>query len=108
MDSISILKRTIGKVNSTRLNGSLNYDISYSAEVCCPTIGQEIECVIRNKNKMGILAEQKPITIVIARKTNTKDEFSNYDVNDKIKIKILGSRFDLYDDNITAIGNIID
>ena len=108
MDSIHILKRTIGTINSVRLNGSINYDISYSAEVCCPIIGQELECTIKNKNKMGLLAERKPITIVIAKKSNDNEEFSNYNIGDRIKIKILGSRFDLYDINITAIGSLLD
>lgn len=108
IDSINIIKRTIGTINSSRLDGSINYDISYSADVCCPTKGQIIECEVKNKNKMGIMAEKKPIIVVVARKNNETDEFSNYDIGDKIKIQIVGSRFDLYDDTITAIGDIVD
>lgn len=105
--SVIVVKRTIGKLNSVRLDGSINYDISYSAQVCNPIVGQVINCKIININKMGILANQGPINIVIAR-SNTRniEEFEDLERDMTINVKIIGSRFDLYDTNITAIGSI--
>ena len=102
-DTIKINKRSIGKLNSSRLNGSLNYEVFYNAEVCNPTNGQIIKCKIKNKNKMGLLAEAKPVLIVIS----DIKENSDLDIDDVINVKLLGSRFDLFDTQITAIGQLI-
>lgn len=107
-DSIQVLKRTIGSLNSSQLNGSINYDINFSALVCNPTSGQTITCMVKNKNKMGILAEKKPIIIVIAKNNmRNKSEFDTIEIDSEINVEIIGSRFDLYDTNITAIGKIV-
>lgn len=105
--SISIVKRTIGTLNSVRLDGSIAFDISYSAQVCNPIVGQVINCEVININRMGILASQGPINIVIARSnTRNTEEFEGVEKGNLINVKIIGSRFDLYDTNITAIGSL--
>ena len=103
-DSIKINKRSIGLLNSSRFDGSLNYDISYTAEACNPTIGQIISCKVKSKNKMGILAECNPIIVVVSDLSNIDREI---EIEDEVEIKLLGTRFDLFDKNITAIGTIV-
>ena len=108
MDSISIVKRSIGKINSGHLNGSLAYEVSYKAKVCNPTEGSLINCEVVNKNKMGILATAPPLSIVLARQHHPdNDTFNNLGLGDAITIKVIGKRFELFDDQITAIGELV-
>ena len=106
-NSVNIIKRTIGLLNSSQLNGSIKYDINFSAEVCNQSKGQRFKCLIKNINKLGLLAEINPIIIVIAKNNIKNNEFENIKINDEITIEIIGSRFDLYDTNISAIGKIV-
>lgn len=107
-DSITVLKRSIGSVNSTYLNGSLKYDLTYRANVCNPLDGTIITCKAMNTNKMGILAERHPLSIVLARQhSEDEDAFNKVQVGDEIRVKVIGKRFELYDEQITAIGQLI-
>lgn len=108
-DSVNIIKRSIGKINSSRLDGSLTYSVFYSANICNPSKNQIIKCKVKNINKMGILAESFPITCVIPRENITNEEqFSEIEKDSIVTVSIIGVRFDLYDKNITAIGKIND
>jgi len=106
--SITILKRSIGKINSSHLNGSLSYEVSYKANVCNPMEGSLIQCEVVNKNKMGILASSPPLSIVLARQHHPDNEvFENVKIGETITIKVIGKRFELYDNQITAIGELV-
>jgi len=106
-DSIEIVKRSIGTVNTVSLNGSLRYDIIYRASVCNPLDGTLLYCTVVNTNKMGILAERSPLSIVLARQ-HSDDEaiFNSVKEGDQIQVKIIGKRFELHDEQITAIGQL--
>ena len=106
-NSISILKRSLGKINSSHLNGSLTYHVSYKADICNPIDGQIIECEVKNINKMGLLAENQPLSIVLARQHHVdNDKFETIEIGDMILVEIIGKRFELYDEQITAIGKL--
>lgn len=108
MDSISIIKRSIGKLNSGHLNGSLSYEVSYKANVCNPVDGSLVTCEVVNKNKMGLLASAPPLSIVLARQHHPDTPvFEKINIGDIITIKVIGKRFELYDDQITAIGELV-
>ena len=107
-DSIAILQRSIGKVNSVHLNGSVSYDISYRANLCNPDEGSTVECEVKSINKMGILADKHPLTIVLARQHHQEVEsFDKVKVGEVVQVKIIGKRFELNDEQITAIGKLI-
>ena len=107
-DSISILQRSIGKINSSHLNGSISCDVSYQANLCNPDEGSIVECTVKSINKMGILAEVHPLTVVLARQHHLEDpHFEMVEVGDCIQVKIMGKRFELNDDQITAIGQLV-
>ena len=74
-----------------------------------------IECVVSSITKVGIRAllkndseEDSPFVIFVARDHhyNNKD-FSKISVKDIINVKVLGKRFELYDNNISIIGELI-
>ena len=57
-NSIQILKRSIGKINTAFFDGSISYNIQYSAKICNPKEGSFIVVDYVDHNKMGILAKK--------------------------------------------------
>lgn len=107
-DTISIIKRSVGVINTTQRQGSIDYKIVYEADVCRNPDGREIYCQVINTNKLGIMAEFKPLSIVLAKQHHEKKkEFDTKKVGDIIKVKIMGSRYELRDDQINAIAVLV-
>lgn len=108
-NSIKILKRSIGKINSAYLNGSMSFSIIYTANVCNPKKGDIIECNVLDVNAMGVLAELKnaPLTIVLPKTIHTGkllQEFKKIkDIEENnyvIKCEIIGKRWYLNETSI--------
>jgi DNA-directed RNA polymerase subunit E'/Rpb7 len=103
-DSIQILSRSFGKINTSHFKGTIQFNTLLSVNICNPMEGEKTKCKIISINKMGILAENAPITIVIARQHHSnKSEIDNKKIGDIIEATIIAKRFELYDDKITAI-----
>ena len=66
-ESINIIKRSIAKIISSNFSGNLAIDIIYSADVCNPVRGNIVECRIIRINKLGLQAENPPLSIIIAK-----------------------------------------
>tara|TARA_B100000963_G_C22565308_1_gene643371 strand:+ start:214 stop:729 length:516 start_codon:yes stop_codon:yes gene_type:complete len=86
--SIRILQRTIGKINTRFLDGSINYRIIYSADVCNPRPGDILKVEFVEKNKAGILAEKHgtPLNIVLPKDIHAdKTLYKQVDVSNNTK-----------------------
>jgi len=106
-ESINIVERTIGSVNAEQFNGSVTYNVRYNAMVCSPTKGMMVKCKVLSINKMGILAENKPLSIVVARQHQpNKSLLKDIDIGDEITVSIIASKYDLYSEEIISIGII--
>jgi hypothetical protein len=70
-----------------------------------------IKCKIVNITKIGIRAIiselNNPIVLFISREHNANRNFEDYDEGSMINIKVLGVRFELNDEYISVIGEII-
>ena len=108
-ESILIIERSIGKLISSSLNGNIEYAIKYKADICNPFKGQVISGHVKNISKMGILLENKPLDIIIARQHHeNKEIFDKIQINSKLNVEIKGRKFDLNDNKIICIGQIIE
>ena len=116
-NSITILKRSIGKINSSFFDGSISYNIIYSADICNPKKGSFINVDYVDHNKMGILAVKKntPLNIVIPTKLhadkNIFKKISEKNENNseiKLNIQIIGKRFEKNDREIFVIGKLVN
>jgi len=111
-NSIHIIKRSIGNVLTSHFNGSVLYNINFSADICNPLEGAIIEVQVKNKNKMGVLAgiiddDSSPLNILLARQhhmNHLPNEFMNLNINDTISVKVIGKRFEYGDNQISIIG----
>ena len=87
------------------------YDVIYSVDVCFPYENMEVMCKIKNITKIGIRGiineMNNPIVLFISREHNINKHFEDYEEGQMIKVKVLGNRFELNDEYISVIGEII-
>lgn len=107
-DSISIIERSIGKVDSSHFNGTIIYDCKVGVDICNPLENDIIDCIVKGKNKMGILAENSPLIIALTKfhhqDLNIFDEIKN---GDSLKVKVIDSQYNYLDTNIQVIAKFI-
>ena len=115
-DSINIINRSPGKLLVSQFNGSVIYNIQYSADICNPLEGAKIKVKIININKMGALAVvdgieagESPLSVLIAKQHHIDNEhFEKLQSGDVINVKIIGKRFEFGDTQISVIGILED
>jgi len=92
--SAKVISYTAGLLNGT----FIDYSVLYQVEVCFPYEQMEIECIVRQVNKVGIRATiretQNPIVVYITREHNSTLQMDSYKSGQKIKVKVLGHRFE--------------
>lgn len=112
--SIKVISRSTGRVLVSQFNGSVVYNVRYSADICNPLEGALINAKVININKMGILLnggddDPSPLQIIMAKQHHINNEvFEKLKVGDKVKVKVLGKRFEFGDTSINVIGVLDD
>jgi hypothetical protein len=105
--STSIVSSSTGLLRSD----SVIYDVIYSVDICFPYENMEVMCKIKNITKIGIRGiiteTNNPIVLFISREHNINKHFEDYEEEQMIKVKIIGNRFELNDEYISVIGEII-
>lgn len=113
-DSIQIIKYSAGEIIAEHFTGDVRFKVLYTATLYNPAENSEIECTIVNKNKMGLLGEAgegdvKPISILLSKQHHyTKDFFKNVNIGEVRRIKVLGKKFELYENQIFVIGQLVN
>jgi len=113
-NSIKVISRSIGKINTSHLNGSISYIVTYSADICNPLENTKLVVTVINKNKLGLLAtngtleRNGPLSIVIPKDQHlNKQLFEEIEEGDKIRISVIGTRYELFDEKISVIAELI-
>lgn len=110
-DSVKVISYTTGELNGA----NIYFTIIYQCYVANPVESMIIECKVSSVTKVGIRAilnqsdnENSPFIVFIARDHhyNNKD-FSKLKETDVISVKVLGKRYELYDENISIIGELV-
>jgi len=90
----------------------IEFSVIVNCQVCNPKQGCIIECRAVNITKGGIRAESinenpTPIVIFISKDHNINHElFHSIKIDDIFKAKIIGTRFQLFDDYVSVIATI--
>ena len=118
--SILIKNISLGKLKTINSESKIIYNVKYECNILFPNKGDIIECYIDNNNKMGIIAYIKlseiyndyegenkisnsPFIIIIPNDNDNKD----YEINKKIKIKVIATRIKYNSSNIQIVGEIV-
>lgn len=110
--SVQLLKRSIGLASSNNTNGYVSFDVLYTVDVCHPYQGDLYPCLVKKINKIGFLAEplEKPnplVIVVVKQHIENKDLLDTLKEGDYVYIKVIGCNFDLGDDKISVVGNLV-
>lgn len=107
-DTISLVTRSAGAINTTHFNGDMHFNVIVQANICYPTEGNMITCKVIGTNKIGIFAVNNPVQVIVA--TAHHDNISIFDgieKGDTIQVEIINFKFKLNSDNIQVIGKFI-
>ena len=124
-NSINILKRSLGRIETSDNINYIKYDISYKCNTLSPTIGDKIDCHVNNINKMGIIAyiriedqyktsdnnfDNSPLIIIIPNDIINEGSLNLNDINleQKLQIEILGTRIKYRNEKIQVVGKILE
>jgi len=106
-NSSKVVSYTAGLLNGTLID----YTVLYHVEVCYPYEKMELECIVRQVNKVGIRAtlreKQNPLVVYVTREHNAELNMSSYKVGQKIKVRLLGHRFEPGDPCIHVMAELI-
>ena len=119
--SIESYKVTPGIIEMYSLNGAIQYEIYFHADVCNPMLGTIINAKVMNVNKFGILAESgytdpdsnefsNILEIIIAKNSVSivsEVNLENVQIGDEVRVEIMGKKYELNDKQITIIGRIV-
>lgn len=119
---IKVMKYTSGNMQSS----NVYFDVVYEFDVFYPYEDMEMECYVQSFTKIGVKAvliknEKMNPCVIFASQVHNEHIFMNEGVEndegeldsdnlkegDKIKIRVIGSRFEINDPYISLLGKII-
>lgn len=81
--------------------------VIFQGKIANPVKGQSFTCVVENNTRAGIKgrldAEENPFIVFLAKDHHIMPEFSDIQENEKIRVVILGQRFEINDPKISII-----
>jgi DNA-directed RNA polymerase subunit E'/Rpb7 len=107
-NTVKLLNYSCGLI----LSSNVLFEVTFECMACSPLEGSKIYAIVKNITKAGIKAEiddkPSPLVIFISKTTNDNYNmlFNDLKVNDMIKVKIIGKRYELYDKYISVIGQL--
>jgi len=107
-NSIKILSRSIGKINTSHFNGEIYYNLKVEGSICKPGEGNKIKCRVIGKNKIGLFAVNGPLQIVVSSAHHEDTSFlDKLEKDNEIIVEIVNYKFQLNDDNIKVIAKFV-
>ena len=108
-NSIKILTYSSGEL----VGNKIKFDIVFESLITNPVENMIIECKVSSVTKVGIRAslnndDSNPFVIFLSRDHHySNKEFSQKSIGDIINVKVLGKRFELFDECISIIGELL-
>jgi len=117
-DSIALLTYSLGIMNGDRFE----YSVVFECNVCSPTIGMKVNCLVKNITKAGIRCivadlpttasrriAKTPLVLFVARDHYyNNDRFNTIKEDDIITVDVVGTRYELNDEYIVVFGDLVE
>ena len=108
-NSCKIISYSSGKIS----NNKIVFNVIFECYLCYPVEGMIIDCKVENITKAGIKAvideDPSPVVIFIARDHHYNNKlFASVKERQNISIKVIGQRFELNDEFISIIGELVE
>ena len=113
--STKILNRSLGKILSLNNKSKIVYDITFSADVISPKMGDKIQVVIDSTNKMGAISyvkyddvttlQESPLIIIIPNEYFNDSNYKLKDMNkgNRISVEIIAVRIKYKSEQIHVV-----
>tara|TARA_Y100000389_G_scaffold68984_1_gene65519 strand:- start:8527 stop:9033 length:507 start_codon:yes stop_codon:yes gene_type:complete len=117
-DSITVVKRSIGKIVTHNGISNIEYNITYKMDSILPCKGDIYEAIVDSITKMGIISylklesqklnsvKESPVLIIVPQIYLDKD-LDNYSKGQKIKVEVLDKRVKYRAKQIQVVGKIL-
>lgn len=117
-DSITVVKRSIGKIVTHNGISNIEYNITYKMNTILPCKGDVYEAVVDSITKMGIISylkmestkfnsiKESPLLIIVPQMYLDK-ELDSYSKGQKIKVEVLDKRVKYRAKQIQVVGKIL-
>ena len=107
--SIVLMERSMGKMMTTNFRGFVNFSVKYTAEICNPVRGNIVSAVIKNINKIGLMAESPPMSIIVIKEYHEDlTIFDDIAVGDVINIEVIDRKYKLNENVIQVVGKLVE
>lgn len=88
------------------------FDVVYECEACSLVEGVVFSCVIKNISLAGLRATlnepKSPVVVFVARDHHyDRADFTRLQEEEEIRIRVIGQRFEIGDDAISVIGELV-
>jgi len=95
-NTVVILKRSMGNLNTNQFNGNILFDVTVGAKICNIPVNSVIKAKVKKINKLGILAELGPLMIIVPKEIHqAKEPFKEIKPGHDIELLVIGKTFDL-------------
>ena len=102
-NSIDLINRKLGKINTINNVSYISYIVRYSADIIYPSEGDKLNIKVDRVNKMGVLGyieldkndfESSPLIVIVPNEYFTEDtrDINTITKNQTIKVTIIGCR----------------
>ena len=109
LNSTEVLKRERGKQIIGDFTGLILFKTYIKVQVANPKINKIIVAKVLNKNKLGILAKNGPLEIIIPRELHDKNEkkiLDELEIDSEILLKVIGVKFEINDTKISVVAKL--
>ncbi len=119
-NSINIINKSLGKIETHENKNIIKYDVKYSCDIISPTNGEEIDIIVNNITKMGIIGyikidekysksdnpfENSPLIVIVPE--DKIDNINDINVGQKLKTEILNYRIKFRNEQIQVVCKIV-
>jgi DNA-directed RNA polymerase subunit E'/Rpb7 len=118
-DSIEIVQRSVGKIETINNESFIKYNINYKNKSIIPTKDDVFECVIDSITKMGIIAyldyrkeedssiKESPLLFIIPKEFLPEGKIDQLKKDSTINVKVLDTRIKFRAEQIQIVGEAI-
>lgn len=112
--SVEVVGVSQGIVDMSSLNGRAVYNVTYTADVCNPAVGDVLTCRVENVNSYGVLAvnmsETRVLEVILQRDPvyfQHLESLDDLEPGDTVTAEVMCRQFKLGQKTITIVGKAV-
>ena len=119
-NSINMINKSLGKIETHENKNIIKYNVKYSCDIISPSIGEQIDGIVNNITKMGVIChikidekysksdkpfENSPLIVIIPE--DKIENINDINIGQKLKSEILNYRIKFRNEQIQVVCKIV-